>query len=512
MLGSRASRIVLPVRRSLCLVTLLASTVWAFPDPLRAPRVTLSPRGWAIEDPVSGELWNPFRPPRMLAAPADDLLHAALIGAEPARWELGHAFLFGWFGLPKDVAWGEALLAGAPPHRRRVCSYALGAATYHLDEARAVRLLAEALDAGIGPAQTLLCASAYERLDRRHGDPAAARRMLEIAKSARVCSRASCALAEARLAVQEKRWEDAWIHGTLAAKTLPATPEFAAERRAAHGFRVKALFETGRFNQLSRAEFEELFVTPFAKIPALKWGVWGALVVCVLVLLGWTWRTRSSPVGLWLALSWTSVPLFANGLGILFPLGTPLGQTFDRWSGAFFGALTCVCALAIRRQPLPFGLPRLPFSWRVAGSTVALLPVIAGLGHLHGRAYEALFGVPLEGQLIEQLLRVDGLGPRLVTLLAVALAVPYAEEVAFRGFLYEGLTARWGQTVAVVGSALCFALAHIEPVQPFSKVPIILVMGVALGLVRRRSGNLTPGVLLHAANNAVATMAAWWWP
>jgi membrane protease YdiL (CAAX protease family) len=133
------------------------------------------------------------------------------------------------------------------------------------------------------------------------------------------------------------------------------------------------------------------------------------------------------------------------------------------------------------------------------------------LGELHGKAYEALFGVPLESQLVAGLLTVDGAGARLVTLLAAALAVPYAEEVAFRGFLFEGFLARWGGRVAVVATALLFAFVHLEPVQPFSKVPPILAMGLVLGALRHRAGHLGPGVAPHAMNNALATMMLWWW-
>jgi membrane protease YdiL (CAAX protease family) len=275
--------------------------------------------------------------------------------------------------------------------------------------------------------------------------------------------------------------------------------------------RILAAAQTGRLASMTAADLDGLLRPIIDRVPAIRWAVYGGGLFAALALLGWTWRTRAKPVGLWLALTWTCVPLFANGMGILLPPGLPFGPTVDRWSGAFAGAALSLMGLALRRTALPFGASTLRFGWREVAPLIGLLVAVQLIGELHGKAYEALFGVPLESQLIAALLKVDGAGARLVTLLAAALAVPYAEEVAFRGFLFEGFAARWGGRVAVIATALLFAFAHLEPVQPFSKVPLILVLGFALGVLRHRSGHLGPSVALHAMNNALATMVLWWW-
>jgi membrane protease YdiL (CAAX protease family) len=439
------------------------------------------------------------------------MMEAAILGAEPARWEVGYLYLLGWSDVPEDQAWGEAILAMAPPSERARVAYAVGSAIYPREEARALPLLQEAQEAGVVRAHTTLCALAHWQFSRRPRQLDAGARALRIARLRPPMDVAECALAEARLAQLEKRWNDAWVLGTAAAKTLPTTPDWTQERRALHGLRVVAALQSGQFAKLTPAEFDELFVAPVAQLPAIKGTVYGLLVAFTLLVWAWTWWTRARPVGVWLALTWTCLPLFANGLGMILPLGLPFGATFDRWSGAFLGAAIALVGLALRRMPLPFGALRFHVTWRHALGLLGLVVGIELVAELHGRVYEALFGVPIQSQLILGMLKVDGFGPRVVTLLAVALAVPYAEEVAFRGFLYEGFSARWGARVAVIGSAVLFALAHLEPVQPFSKVPTILVMGLILGVLRHRSGHLGPGVALHAVNNAVATMAAWWW-
>jgi membrane protease YdiL (CAAX protease family) len=80
----------------------------------------------------------------------------------------------------------------------------------------------------------------------------------------------------------------------------------------------------------------------------------------------------------------------------------------------------------------------------------------------------------------------------------VALLTPVFEELLFRGLLQPKLELALSSTEAWIVQAALFAAAHLSPV--------ILVthfgMGLALGWVRRRSGSLLPGIVLHAAWNA----------
>lgn len=80
----------------------------------------------------------------------------------------------------------------------------------------------------------------------------------------------------------------------------------------------------------------------------------------------------------------------------------------------------------------------------------------------------------------------------------LALLTPIAEEVLFRGLVQPKLEQALTSTEAWIVQAALFAAAHLSPV--------ILVthfaMGLAFGWVRRRSGSLFPGILLHGAWNA----------
>jgi len=88
---------------------------------------------------------------------------------------------------------------------------------------------------------------------------------------------------------------------------------------------------------------------------------------------------------------------------------------------------------------------------------------------------------------------------RLELLLRDGLVAGTLEELFFRGLLFEVLRRQWGIRAAIVGSALCFALAHLDPHQ----VLVAGLLGIQLGALRQVHG-LAPAMLAHVANNLLA--------
>jgi hypothetical protein len=86
---------------------------------------------------------------------------------------------------------------------------------------------------------------------------------------------------------------------------------------------------------------------------------------------------------------------------------------------------------------------------------------------------------------------------------AVVIGAPLAEELMFRGLGYS-LLERYGPWIAIVGSSLAWALAH-GLVEAF---PLIFALGIGLGFLRRVTGSIVPGMLLHATFNGIALVAA----
>jgi len=83
-------------------------------------------------------------------------------------------------------------------------------------------------------------------------------------------------------------------------------------------------------------------------------------------------------------------------------------------------------------------------------------------------------------------------------LLLACVAAPLIEEVLFRGLVFSGLLRSVRLPLAVVWSALLFALMH-----PTHSWPPVFLLGIATALMYRRSGFLPASMLLHATYNYV---------
>ncbi len=90
-----------------------------------------------------------------------------------------------------------------------------------------------------------------------------------------------------------------------------------------------------------------------------------------------------------------------------------------------------------------------------------------------------------------------------VAVVLLAVGAPLVEELFFRGLVLRALLPRYGAPVAIVVSAVLFALAHFESVQ----LPGLLGFGAVLGVLAWRTGRLGPGIAAHAAFNASAVIS-----
>ena len=86
--------------------------------------------------------------------------------------------------------------------------------------------------------------------------------------------------------------------------------------------------------------------------------------------------------------------------------------------------------------------------------------------------------------------------------LMVVVGAPIIEELFFRGLLMRAIQARWNDSLALVASALFFALVHFQPLQ----IPGLFAFGLILGTCAQRTGRLGMGILAHSAFNATAVV------
>ena len=85
--------------------------------------------------------------------------------------------------------------------------------------------------------------------------------------------------------------------------------------------------------------------------------------------------------------------------------------------------------------------------------------------------------------------------------LAVLIA-PVTEELLFRGWIYTGLRFHWGLWPALLTTSALFACAHYENTHLYALA--VFPIGLALGVIRERTGSVKASILFHALNNFVA--------
>ncbi|TMJ01434.1 MAG: CPBP family intramembrane metalloprotease [Alphaproteobacteria bacterium] len=90
---------------------------------------------------------------------------------------------------------------------------------------------------------------------------------------------------------------------------------------------------------------------------------------------------------------------------------------------------------------------------------------------------------------------------------AVVIVAPISEEIAFRGFLFRGLSASWlGVSGAIIATSAGWTAMHVQ-YDAFTLTQIFLI-GLLLGWIRWASGSTLLTILLHMLANLVACIQA----
>ncbi|MCS6797040.1 MAG: CPBP family intramembrane metalloprotease [Myxococcota bacterium] len=151
---------------------------------------------------------------------------------------------------------------------------------------------------------------------------------------------------------------------------------------------------------------------------------------------------------------------------------------------------------------------------RVRGleATVWGLVLALGMAPVLGAGLWALGGlvarlVPSTGTAPVEALVVWPSGGLAVAL--VAVSVPFAEELFFRGMLQGALEPVWGHAWAAVASTVLFAAAHLPQTWgAWGSLASIGLVGAALGALRALTGSIVPGTLAHLAHNALLALGS----
>lgn len=114
-----------------------------------------------------------------------------------------------------------------------------------------------------------------------------------------------------------------------------------------------------------------------------------------------------------------------------------------------------------------------------------------------------LLGKPLVPEFMVNAWKTAGFLPLLLA--ALIVAAPVFEEMAFRGFLFQGIARlRWGGIPAIIVTAALWAGMHMQ--YDWYGVGTLFIFGLLLGSVRLWTGSVTLPILMHAAVNVVASV------
>ena len=139
--------------------------------------------------------------------------------------------------------------------------------------------------------------------------------------------------------------------------------------------------------------------------------------------------------------------------------------------------------------------------WLGAYAAAGVLYVAAGLlGLPSARIVDILLGVGADGG------RLAGASAALTVLilLRVCVLVPLAEELLFRGAFYTWLRARFSPAWTIAVTATAFGLMHQIPVF----IPLAVVVGVAAGWIREKTGSVVVPIVVHAVQNTAVVVVS----
>jgi membrane protease YdiL (CAAX protease family) len=220
---------------------------------------------------------------------------------------------------------------------------------------------------------------------------------------------------------------------------------------------------------------------------------------------------------------WPDLTLYLfGGVGLFFLVGLLIGSLFSEpglWvtvliAGANFLVLTgSVWAFGVLRRKVSwrsFGLVPLPDDlWRTA-----LIGTALAIGILPFRMLAGGLALGIEylvnGEITSLAMReglfsvgFDTWYGALLLIIGIGVLAPIAEELFFRGLLYDFFRQKTGVRGAILISSTLFGLAH------FDSLAVVLssfVMGLAMAYAVERTHSLWISIFMHVATNAGALL------
>lgn len=247
--------------------------------------------------------------------------------------------------------------------------------------------------------------------------------------------------------------------------------------------------------------------------------VWGGAHIAIFLLLVLCFVLLTAVLYVYPSVKVERLPEFLNtGLGLrTFVLPATILQ-----NALFFAVPAVVIVGKYGMRLRDIGLPRAPRARDIwAGVLLGILVLaLSGLleAALHALAHQFRHiewineAVRYEKENpVAEIVRVlsrQGVTTLGLAVLAIGISAPLGEEMLFRGFLFNALKRRFGLATGMALSAALFTAGHSYAL---GLLPVFLV-GLLLAWVYHTSGSLWTSIFLHATNNTVSVLLAYFFP
>jgi uncharacterized protein len=218
---------------------------------------------------------------------------------------------------------------------------------------------------------------------------------------------------------------------------------------------------------------------------------------------------------------WLDFVMIIAGIVIFFLCGSTLYALYMQLTDAQFSdlfkpsiATSLVLAtlefIALAGSVYIFGMRRKGLNWKNVGfrnlsigwllAVIGISVVVIPLSGLISALTLVILDQPLINPQLDFLIPegfnwISAVG----MLILGGIAVPFAEELLFRGVIFKWLRDNWGLWPGILVSSLVFGIVHVE----ISVVVAAFVLGIILALVYEYSRSLWSAVLIHIINNSV---------
>ncbi|WP_019123193.1 type II CAAX endopeptidase family protein [Brevibacillus massiliensis] len=228
----------------------------------------------------------------------------------------------------------------------------------------------------------------------------------------------------------------------------------------------------------------------------LGWGIGLPVVTGMDVLHAIAWlQILNNLMLLFYAFSY-SYPLFQQGT---------VGSLIESASLQWFILLIAGCMFYRRKAAL--GLTRVPKPGRMLLTVIVVFVcILLFLDLVLTKPIADLFNLALTSEREEGIqgeiaqAKANNWMTALLPFVIIGVAVPFAEEIFFRGIIQTYLVRRWGAVWGILLSSFWFALVHVD----VALFPPLFAIGLALGIIRHRFQSIWGSVILHSLNNTAS--------